>query len=313
MFFSAENPKYVFPAYRYALGTNEITGYNDNNIALSFVTQDVTALTNKNYWTRDCASPFLRYSAFWFVPDYAIQFADMYLSNVYEGSINKDTDASAKYSYQRLANIEPEQYLFNASIKGREKYISACPMVKDLDYDVNAFKEVVYIKGSKGIKGQTLGRKAQYLTREYNLSGIYDKDLYSELNIPEDNIIENVLYKNAPSIEFKDRDDLIEKRVKEYVKIKKFVTIKGKKGTKGFVGIKGYKGAKGYRDPYDDSYYSGRILEFGARGFILSYTDDKHVGGNMIPMAYYEFHNPIYSNMDYIKINWNTNGFIEVK
>lgn len=311
MFWSAENPTYVFPAYKYALGTNEITGYNDCNVAVSFVTQDVTALTNKYYWTRDCASPFLRYSAFWFVPDKAIQFADSYLMNVADGSVNKDTDASATTTYQHMTNTEPEYYLFNANVKGREKYISACPMIKDLDYDVNAFNEVVYIKGSKGIKGQTLGRKAKYLTKEYNLSGIYDQELYRTLNMPEDNIIEDLAFKRpGESFEFRDRDDLIEKRVKDYIKIDKLVSVKGQKGYKG---VKGYKGKKGYVNPYDHTYYSGRILEFGVRGFILSYTDDEHVGGGMIPMTYYEFPNTIYSNMDYIKINWNTNGFIEVK
>lgn len=308
MYWSAENPKYVFPAYKYALGTNEITGYNENNIALSFVTQDVTALTNKNYWTRDCASPFLRYSAFWFVPDNAIQFADTYLTNVTTGSVNKDTDASSKFSYQYMTNTEPEYYLFTKGLKGREKYISACQMIKDLDYDVNAFNEVVYVKGSKGIKGTVPGRKAQYLTREYNLSGVYSKDLYTELNIPEDNIIEDlVFYRPAESLEFQDRDDLVEKRLKDYVKINKIVATKGSKG------FKGIKAKKGIVNPYNNVYYSGRILEYGARGFILSYTDDEHVGGGMIPMTYYEFPNPIYSNMDYIKINWNTNGFIEVK
>ena len=70
---------------------------------------------------------------------------------------------------------------------------------------------------------------------------------------------------------------------------------------------------KGIINNRTGEFYSGRILEYGARGFILSYTDDKHVGGDMIPMAYYEFPRPLYSNQDYIKIVWNTNGFVEVE
>lgn len=317
MFWSATNPKFVFPAFKYALGTNEITGYNDNNIALSFVTQDVTALTNKNYWSRDCASPFLRYSAFYYVPDYAIQFADTYVNSVFDASVNSVSEESGAYTYQEMTHLPPEHYLFTPGLKGANHYISASPMLKDLDYDVYAFYNVKGSKGSKGTKGtSTLSRKAAYLTKEYRLSGVYNSDLYKELGIPEDYVIEDISYLNGNSVEFKDRDDLVVKRVQDYVKIKHSIDIKGlksKKGSKGVKGIKGYKGKKGFVDTQNDVYYSGRILEFGARGIILSYTDDDHRDGNMIPMAYYEFHNPIYSNQDYIKINWNTNGFIEVQ
>lgn len=309
MDFSANNCKFVFPAYKYALGMQEITGYTENNIAVSFVTQDVTALMNDSaYFENQCSSPYFRYSGFWNVPDYAIQFTNTYLTDVKQYSINQKTLEPPLYTYQRMDNIAPEEYLFNATMKNRTDYISACPMTADYDYDVNAFKELAY-KGGKGIKG----RRAQYLTREYGLSGIYSSALYSDLNIPEDKILESLVYKNAEDYEFTDRDDLIEQRVKDYIKIKKFMEVKGRKGVKGHEGVKGYKGTDGYVDPDDASYYSGRILEFGARGFILSYTDDDHIGGAMIPMAYYEFHKPIYSNQDYLKISWNTNGFMEVQ
>ena len=91
------------------------------------------------------------------------------------------------------------------------------------------------------------------------------------------------------------------------------LAAKGSKGKKGVKGIKGIKGTKGIVNPDTGEFYSGKILEYGARGFILSYTDENHVGGGMIPMAYYEFPKPLYSNQDYIKIVWNTNGFVEVE
>lgn len=295
--FSAGLNKFIFPAYKYALGMNEITGYSENNVALSWVTQDVTALTNKNYWQNDCASPFLRYSAFWRVPDNAIQFADTYLTDVHEGSVNIQTEASGELSYQQMTNTEPEYYLFTKGLKGAKHYLSACPVTGDIDYDVNAMKTVIIEDG----KMVSAGRKARYLMSEYNLSGIYDKDLYSELGIPEDIVTENRLFKACADTIFQDRNDLVSARLVAHAKQQETLNTATK-------GLKGTKGVNGGAD-----YYSGRILEYGARGFILSYTDENHIDGNMIPMAYYEFPQPLYSNQDYIKIGWNINGFVEVE
>ena len=316
--FSAGLNKFIFPAYKYALGMNEITGYSENNVALSWVTQDVTALTNKNYWTRDCASPFLRYSAFWWVPDNAIQFADTYLTSVHEGSVNSKTEASGELTYQQMTNTEPEYYLFTKGLKGARHYLSACHVTGDLDYDVNAMQSVMMENG----KMVSAGRKAKYLMSEYNLSGIYDKDLYADLGIPEDTVTESKLFKACADTIFQDREDLVSGRVINYVKQQKLLSqleLKGKNGSKGLKGLKGLKGTKGKKgvlgivNKNTGDYYSGKILEYGARGFILSYTDENHVSGNMIPMAYYEFPKPLYSNQDYIKIVWNTNGFVEVE
>lgn len=316
--FSAGLNKFIFPAYKYALGMNEITSYDNNNVALSWVTQDVTALTNKNYWTRDCASPFLRYSAFWWVPDNAIQFADTYLQSVNEGSINSKTEASGELTYQNLTHTEPEYYLFTKGLKGARHYLSACPVTGDLDYSVTAMKGVMIENGQM----VSATRKAKYLMSEYNLSGIYSSSLYQDLNIPEDTVTESKLFKSCADTIFQDREDLVSGRVIDYVKTQKLLSqleLKGKNGSKGLKGLKGLKGKKGKKgvngiiNNRTGEFYSGRILEYGARGFILSYTDDKHVGGDMIPMAYYEFPRPLYSNQDYIKIVWNTNGFVEVE
>lgn len=298
--FSAGLNKFIFPAYKYALGMNEITGYENNNVALSWVTQDVTALTNEHYWTRDCASPFLRYSAFWWVPDNAIQFADTYLTNVQSGSVNSKTEASGETTYQRLANIEPEYYLFTKGLKGAHHYLSSCPVTGDIDYDVNAMQSVARDASGNIISAS---RKARYLIGEYNLSGVYDKDLYGDLNIPEDTITESRLFQTASDIIFQDRDDLVSARVANYAKTQKLISAstKGQNGTSGIVNQK------------TGEFYSGKILEYGARGFILSYTDEKHVDGDMIPMAYYEFPSPMCSNQDYIKICWNMNGFVEIE
>lgn len=295
--FSAGLNKFIFPAYKYALGMNEITGYENNNVALSWVTQDVTALTNSAFWTRDCASPFLRFSAFWWVPDNAIQFAGTYLTDVQPGSVNMKTEASGELTYQQMTQTEPEYYLFTKGLKGSHHYLSACPVTGDIDYDVNAMQSVM--RDSSG-NVASASRKAKYLMSEYNLSGVYDKDLYNDLNIPEDTVIESRLFKTAADTIFKDRDDLVSARAIERAEIQKFVVenTKGQSATKGL---------------NNGDFYSGKILEYGARGFILSYTDEEHVGGNMIPMAYYEFPSPMYSNQDYIKIAWSTNGFVEIE
>lgn len=287
--FSAGLNKFVFPAYMYALGRNEITSYDDNNIALSWVTQDVTALTNENYWEQRCGSPNLRYSAFYEIPDYAVRFAGMFVTGIEEGSVNAGTNVSAERTYQELAQIPPEYYLFTKGLSDdsafSSHYLSSCHVTADLDYAVSAMNGAIYDDG----KLVSASRKARYLVTEYELSGVYDSDLYHDLGVTEDPIIESKLFKTASDFIFKDSEALTSARNakrKEVEKLYKLDAVKGEKG---------------------------RALEFGAKGFILSYTDDNHRDGDMIPIAYYEFPETIYSNQDYVRINWNADGFMEVE
>lgn len=48
-------------------------------------------------------------------------------------------------------------------------------------------------------------------------------------------------------------------------------------------------------------------------GIILSYTDDSYKDGKMIPMIYYEFANPIYTNNNTLEIEFNQNGIFKVE
>lgn len=287
--FSAGLKKFVFPAYKYALGRNEITSYDNNNIALSWVTQDVTALTNEHYWEWTCGSPNLRYSAFYKIPDYAVRFAGMFVTDVEEGSVNASTNVSAEHSYQEMTQTPPEYYLFTKGLSDSElssHYLSSCYVTGDLDYSVDALNDVKFDEAGEIVSAP---RKAMYLINEYNLSGVYDSDLYHDLGITEDPIIESKLFKTASDFIFQERDDLVSARNLKRQEVEKKYKLDAVKGEK------------------------GRALEFGAKGFILSYTDDSHRDGDMIPMTYYEFPQTIYSNQDYVRINWNADGFMEVE
>ena len=77
--YSAANRKFVFNAYRYALGNNEITGFNENNIVLSWVIHDIPTITNVKGWFQEhTKDPMLRYSEFMKLPESTVQLADTY-------------------------------------------------------------------------------------------------------------------------------------------------------------------------------------------------------------------------------------------
>lgn len=274
MAFSAANKKFIFPAYMYALGTGQITGFGDNNISLSFITKPVPSAFDMN-------SIYFKYYNFNSLEEGTIQDSLMYLTNVVDKSVNADTEKSASNTYEGMRQTPVEYYLFT---KGYANKLKECPLTADYDYNVNALKNK---------------RLANYFRTEYDLHarwdpqyeevvGPYSQQKYQELGIKEEICTESMPFKTADAFEFQDRDDLIEKRLRLY-----------KKGQKGNAGI--------------NLSYDGHCLGYGSLGFILSYTDDKHKDDERIPMAYYEFAGPIFSNCDYIKINWNENGFIEAK
>lgn len=299
--FSAANRKFVFPAFIYALGTRTIQGYNDGNVNVSFITKPIPFTGNDQF---DCMSPYMRYKDFQALEEGTVQDSLQYVTNVYDISVNKDTDSSSMNTLEGLRNTPPEYYLFT---KGYKNKISGCAITADYDYTVSALKNKrlsAYFRGEYELSGG-------YDEKKNEVTGYYTKQKYYELGIPEDYVTESKPCKTADAFEFQDRDDLIARRVDLFIK-----------GRKEYIktlttGVKGTKGTKGNKDRivttnanYD---YDGHCLGYGALGFILSYADDTHANGNMIPMAYYEFPKPIYSNCDYLKINWNTNGFIEAQ
>lgn len=275
MAFSAANKKFVFPAYMYALGTGKITGFSDNNITLSFITKPIPS-------SFDMTSIFFKYYNFKGLEFGTLQESLQYVNNVRDGSVNADSETSSHNTYEALRRVPVERYIFT---KGNSERVSACPLTADFDYSPSALQ-------NKRLSG--------YFRAEYELSGKWDEELqtvvgpysheeYNRMGVKEELVIESMPFKTGNAFEFQDREDLAEQRKKNFRKT--------------------YKGMKG-ADTYD---YDGRALAYGSLGYILSYEDDTHRGGNRIPMAYYEFANPIFSNCDYIKINWNENGFIEAK
>lgn len=298
--FSAANRKFVFPAFIYALGTRAIKGYNDGNVNVSFITKPIPFTGNDSF---DCMSPYMRYKDFQVLEEGTVQNSLQYVNNVYDISVNKDTDSSSMNTLEGMRHTPPEFYLFT---KGYKNKISACPITADYDYTISAFKNKRlsgYFKGEYELSGA-------YDASIDEVTGYYDKTKYYELGIKEDYVVESKPCKTADAFEFQDREDLVARRVDLFIKGRRNHIKSISQGTKGIKGTKGQKGRIISTDNYD---YDGHCLGYGALGFILSYADDTHINDDMIPMAYYEFHKPIYSNCDYIKINWNTNGFIEAE
>ena len=187
--YSAANRKFVFNAYRYALGTNEITGFNENNIVLSWVIHDIPTITNVKGWFEEhTKDPMLRYSEFMKLPESTVQLADTYLRSVQSTSVNKDTEALPEYTYQNMCDVPTRYYLFQ---KGSSKYLSACPVTASFDYH--------------GVN--TSGRHLNALVNEYDLTNHYDQSSYYQLSIPEDDIIESRITQTADDVHFKDDDD----------------------------------------------------------------------------------------------------------
>lgn len=187
--FSAANRKMVFNAYRYALGTGQISGFNNNNIVLSWVIHDIPTITGvKGWFDVNALDPNLRYRDFMELPQATVQLADTYLRSVKTTSVDKDTEALPEYTYQNMCHTPASAYLFT---KGLERYVSACPVTKSYDY-----------RGPS-----TSGRHFDSLVQEYDLNNEYEQGAYYRLNIPEDDIIESRITQTCDDVNFKDDDE----------------------------------------------------------------------------------------------------------
>lgn len=187
-----EPKKFIFNAYRLALGTGQIKeGFSKNNIVLSWVLHEIPT-------TIDMNDPNLRYGSFMSSSGCPVQLASTYLNSVNSESINELTFENSDSTYQEICHIPASDYLFKYD---DPHYTSACPVTKAFGYD----------------KSNTSERQKNAFVAEYNLvTDAYSESNYLQLNIPQDELVEGRILQRAADVNFHDDEEKRKERDEIY-------------------------------------------------------------------------------------------------
>lgn len=260
LLYTAKQPKYVFNAYKYALGTQQImhTDYKDNmhvSIIKNSIADEIAGYVSSittNYGTIQDAS------------DNNMINTEMCLFNGKLGSNNINTSLSATVSYENMFNI-PCSAILAKPIENKEK-IKNSILNGDDEYDI-------------WVKDKTDKIAEKHMKYTYDFETRYNENEYEALNVDETYITEDSSFIAADNYEYS-------------------ITLKNPINAD---------------DLETQGLDTNGIMSCGCKGILLSYCDSKHYDRNMIPMMYYEFEKPIYSNNNTLNIEWNTNGILRVE
>ena len=238
----------VFNAFKYALGTGEISNVNyDGHIN--------TYITDCNFWPTNSANNNLNTRFNSFKNLYTTKNikglkgytriipTKLTLENVNTDSFNGDTGLTSDVSYEMIRNTPASGKIF--STENNKSWVT-----HDLDWSLTALMD----------KNTEL-----YFKTEYDFKNFYDKSEYRAYGLNETILEENNVRLTANNFKL------------------------------------------------DSEHGNKNAMDWGAGGFLLTYSDDEHKDGQEIPMVYIQFAKHFNSNNNHLEVDWHQDGIVKVE